>query len=63
MSYAREVRNYFEKMIFNQADRLVNDGTFDRESLCRFVQADLPVNRVISDVVMNKGQVLSFHGV
>ena len=58
---AREVRNYFEKMIFNQADRLINNGTLDRDSLCKFEQADLPSNRVISEIVTGGGRVLAFH--
>ena len=39
---AREVRNYFEKMIMNQANRLVRANQMDRDDLCRFTREDLP---------------------
>ena len=39
---ARAVRNYFEQMIMNQANRLVDAESYDREDLCGFTMADLP---------------------
>lgn len=39
---ARAVRNYFEKMIMNQANRLVSADCFDQDELCGFSMADLP---------------------
>lgn len=39
---ARAVRNYFEKMIMNQANRLVRDNLMEKEDLCRFTRGDLP---------------------
>ena len=39
---ARGVRNYFEKMIMNQANRLVKSNRMDRDDLCRFTKEDLP---------------------
>ena len=60
---AREVRNYFEKMILNQANRLVNDGSLDRESLCGFELSDLPVNRIVSEIEMkDSDKILKFNG-
>lgn len=60
---AREVRNYFEKMILNQANRLVGNGTLDKDDLCRFETADLPANKILSEIAMkNQGKVLAFNG-
>ena len=39
---ARGVRNYFEKMIMNQANRLVKANQMKRDDLCRFTREDLP---------------------
>lgn len=39
---ARGVRNYFEKMIMNQANRLVKTNQMERDDLCRFTREDLP---------------------
>lgn len=62
---ARAVRNYFEKMILNQANRLVNNGTFDRNDLCSFCVSDIPENRLVSGIGINvpgKNNVLVFNG-
>lgn len=39
---ARIARNYFEKMIMNQANRLVQSGHMEKRYLCRFTREDLP---------------------
>ena len=44
---ARAVRNYFEQMIMNQANRLVEKGDVDREDLCRFEMGDLPKRNIL----------------
>ncbi|MBO6297682.1 MAG: AAA family ATPase, partial [Lachnospiraceae bacterium] len=43
---ARMVRNLFEQMLLNQANRLVEAGSMDREELCRFAIADVPRRKV-----------------
>lgn len=44
---ARAVRNYFEKMIINQANRLVKDGSMEHDELCGFTLADIPRSNVL----------------
>lgn len=39
---ARAVRNYFERMIMNQANRLIHADCYEREALCGFTVEDLP---------------------
>ena len=39
---AREVRNLFEKMLMNQASRLVETNVMERRELCEFTYDDLP---------------------
>ena len=43
---ARAVRNYFEQMIMNQADRLVQCGEYGKDELCEFVMEDLPKKNI-----------------
>ena len=43
---ARAVRNYFERMIMNQANRLIDAESCDRDDLCSFTLADLPRDRI-----------------
>ena len=38
---ARMVRNYFEKMVMNQANRLVEDNTLDRQDVMEFTIDDI----------------------
>ena len=38
---AREVRNYFEKAITNQANRLITEGDLSNEQLCTFILSDV----------------------
>jgi len=45
---ARAVRNYFEQMIMNQANRLVDAASYDREDLCGFTIADLPRDNIFT---------------
>lgn len=45
---ARAVRNYFERMIMNQANRLVDADCYDREELCTFTMADLPRDNIFT---------------
>ena len=53
---AREVRNYFEQALMNQADRLVRDGVMDKESLCRLCVEDLPKSRIMKEFCVNQPQ-------
>ncbi len=39
---ARAVRNYFEKMIMNQSNRLIRDNAMSRDDVCKFTMEDLP---------------------
>ena len=43
---ARAVRNYFEQMIMNQANRLVGVDGYGRDELCEFVMEDLPKKNI-----------------
>lgn len=43
---ARMVRNYFEKMIMNQANRLVVGGTLGMQDVTEFVLEDIPYNGI-----------------
>ena len=47
---ARAVRNYFEKMIVNQANRIVADDRWDRQTLCSFLKEDLPKDRILMQI-------------
>ena len=47
---ARAVRNYFEKILLNQANRLVSNGTLDRDDLCSISVEDLPGNKILSEI-------------
>lgn len=60
---ARAVRNYFEQMIMNQANRVVKNDTLDREALCGFEMEDLPGDKIIADVAIkgDKGKIISFN--
>ena len=51
---ARYVRNYFEKMIMNQADRLVKTGRMEHDELCRFIVADIPRANVLKSVQLSQ---------
>ena len=46
---ARAVRNYFDKMLMNQANRLISEKSVDRDDLCRFVLNDIPQNNILAD--------------
>ena len=49
---AREVRNYFEQMLANQADRLVReDRMYNRLALIRFVEEDIPKREVFENML------------
>ena len=52
---ARAVRNFFEKMIMNQANRLIADNTLDRNDLCKFVMNDIPRKTVLKPMILPKG--------
>ena len=52
---ARAVRNFFEKMIMNQANRLIADNTLDRADLCKFVMNDIPRKTVLKPMMLPKG--------
>ena len=54
---ARMVRNLFEQMLLNQANRLVESGSMDREDLCRFVIADVPKKKVIIKDMERRAEV------
>ena len=43
---ARAVRNYFEQMIMNQANRLVQRDSYGKDELCEFVMEDLPKKNI-----------------
>ena len=43
---ARAVRNYFEQMIMNQANRLVVTDGYGRDELCEFAMEDLPKKNI-----------------
>ena len=45
---ARAVRNFFEQMIMNQANRLAETGCYDQNDLCRFSISDLPKKKVFT---------------
>lgn len=45
---ARAVRNYFEQMIMNQANRLAETGYYDQNDLCRFSMSDLPRKKIFT---------------
>lgn len=45
---ARNVRNYFEQMVVNQANRIVSGGRWDRNDLCSFQEEDLPKDRILT---------------
>ena len=47
---ARAVRNYFEQMIVNQANRIVSDDQWDRQTLCSFQEKDLPEERILMQI-------------
>ena len=43
---ARAVRNYFERMIMNQANRLIRTECYEKDDLCEFISADLPGDNI-----------------
>ena len=43
----RAVRNYFEQMIMNQANRLTLGGNYGRDELCTFIREDLPRKMIL----------------
>lgn len=45
---ARAVRNYFEQMIMNQANRLVGSDGYGRDELCEFLMEDLPKKNIFT---------------
>lgn len=45
---ARNVRNYFEQMIVNQANRIVSEDRWDSKDLSSFREDDLPKDRILS---------------
>lgn len=53
---ARYVRNYFEQMLLNQADRLYRDGALDedgdleKDDLCYFSIDDIPDDKLVSEL-------------
>ena len=49
---ARIARNYFEKMIMNQANRLVQSGHMEKRYLCRFTREDLPKTLEIKPMIL-----------
>lgn len=44
---AREVRNYFEQAMINQANRLIQSGTMDEYNLCNLLVEDLPQKTIL----------------
>ena len=63
---ARDVRNFFEKMLINQANRLINNKPVSKEDICRFTMEDLPEKKIISDIrrkpSIKSGKVVSIKG-
>ena len=59
---ARMVRNYFEKMIMNQADRLVDGNMLDRQNLTEFAFDDISNNGSSRDCSFNKNDFQMFNG-
>lgn len=53
---ARAVRNYFEQMIMNQANRLVGTEGYGRDDLCEFVMEDLPKKNIFTPAQARRTQ-------
>ena len=53
---ARAVRNYFEQMIMNQANRLVGTEGYGRDDLCEFVMEDLPKKNIFTPAQVRRTQ-------
>ena len=55
---ARAVRNLFERMIMNQANRVVGQGKLDKPDICRFLLEDLPEHDGSQNLDKGKSGVL-----
>ena len=53
---ARTVRNYFEQMIMNQANRLVDSDGYGRDELCEFLMEDLPKKNIFTPASARRAQ-------
>ena len=53
---ARAVRNYFEQMIMNQANRLVDSDGYGRDELCEFLMEDLPKKNIFTPAPARRAQ-------
>ncbi len=63
---ARDVRNYFEKMLIKQANRLAYKDSYDKGDLCRFTIEDLPDEKTVSAIKRKpdiySGRLISIEG-
>ena len=57
---ARAVRNYFEQMIMNQANRLVQCDSYRKDELCEFVMEDLPKKNIFMPAPVQQARRLQF---
>ena len=55
---ARAVRNYFERMIMNQANRLIRTECYEKDDLCEFISADLPGDNIFHKSMDHHSQFL-----
>jgi len=53
---ARAVRNYFEQMIMNQANRLVDSDGYGWDELCEFLMEDLPKKNIFTPAPARRAQ-------
>ena len=57
---ARGVRNLFEAMLENQANRLVESGKIDPKGVSTFIKKDIPVRNIIKDIGNVDPKLLNF---